>query len=157
MSSPETTYTLLKEISFELLAAGKNIRARADGYSMYPFIKPGSTILLGPVNNKSVLSPGEIIAWKRESGFVLHRLVSIIRTGEEDLYITRGDSCLDDDPPVRREQISGRVLVIEGPDGKTRHGESLLARPGYFFNRLMIWCMFKVKRIISIFKSHPDK
>jgi hypothetical protein len=151
MNNPGDTYTILKEMSFELLAEGKVIRARAEGFSMYPFIRPGSMILLGPVNDETILSPGEIIAWKRESGFVLHRLVSIIRNDSETLYITRGDSCMNPDPPVKRDQISGRVLSVEDRRGRSREGEKLIARPRYFCNRLRIWCLFRMKRLMSIF------
>jgi signal peptidase I len=151
MNSQDDTYTILKEISFELLAEGKAIRARAEGFSMYPFIRPGSIILLGPVSDDTVLSPGEIIAWKRDSGFVLHRLVSIIRKDSETLYITRGDSCLDPDPPVKKEQISGKVLAVEDRHGKSREGEKLISKPCYFCNRLRIWCLFRMKRLMSIF------
>lgn len=153
MNSPEDTYTLLKEISFSLLASGKTIKARAEGFSMYPFIKPGTSVLLGPVDDETVLSPGEIIAWKRDSGFVLHRLVSIIRNEEGTFFITRGDSCLNEDSPIQRGQIAGRVINIEDTGGNTREGEKLIARPFYFYNRLRVWSLFKIKRILSIFKK----
>jgi signal peptidase I len=147
MNNVNNTYTILKEIGFALLAEGKTIRAKAEGYSMYPFIRPGSTVLLGPVNDSITLIPGEIVAWKRESGFVLHRLTSILKNGSEIHYITRGDSCLQEDLPLSREQIAGKVLMIEGAKGKTREGIQLIRKPHYFYNRFNVWLIFKWKRI----------
>jgi signal peptidase I len=147
MNSENDTYTILKEISFALLAEGKTIRAKAEGYSMYPFIRPGSMVLLGPINDSVTLIPGEIVAWKRESGFVLHRLTGIIKNGSEIHYITRGDSCLQEDQPLSREQIAGRVLMIEDAKGETREGSQLIRKPRYFYNRFSVWLIFKWKRI----------
>jgi signal peptidase I len=152
MNSENNTYTILKEIGFSLLAEGKTIRAKAEGYSMYPFIRPGSTVLLGPVNDSVTLIPGEIVAWKRESGFVLHRLTSIIKNGSEIHYITRGDSCLQEDQPLSREQIAGRVLIIEDAKGKKREGSKLMRKPRYFYNRFRVWLIFKWKRITRSLK-----
>ena len=149
MNSENDTYTILKETVFALLAEGKTIRATADGYSMYPFIRPGSTVLLGPVNEDVIIVPGEIIAWKRESGFVLHRLTSIIKNGNEIHYITRGDSCLQEDKPLSREQVTGRVIKIEDANGKTREGSELIRKPCYFYNRLRVWVLLKWKRILN--------
>ncbi len=161
MNSGNDTYTILKEISFKLLAEGKTIRAKAEGYSMYPFIKPGSIVLLGPVNDSITLIPGEIIAWKRESGFVLHRLTGIVKNGNEIHFITRGDSCLQGDQPLSREQIAGRVIMIEDVKGKMREGSQLIVKPRYLFNRLRIWFFFMWKRvsnlIMRIFKSDERK
>lgn len=161
MNSGNDTYTILKEISFKLLAEGKTIRAKAEGYSMYPFIKPGSIVLLGPVNDSITIIPGEIIAWKRESGFVLHRLTGIVKNGNEIHFITRGDSCLQEDQPLSREQIAGRVIMIEDVKGKMREGSQLIVKPRYFFNRLRIWLFFKWKRVLNlimrIFKSDERK
>jgi hypothetical protein len=152
MNKEDDTYTVLKEISFALLTEGKTIRATADGHSMYPFIRPGSTVLLGPVSDDVIIVPGEIIAWKRESGFVLHRLTGIIKNGNEIHFITRGDSCLQEDQPISREQVAGRVIMIEDAKGKTREGSQLISKPCYFYNRFRVWLLFKWKRITQLIK-----
>jgi signal peptidase I len=150
MNTENNTYTVLKEIGFTLLSEGKTIKAKADGYSMYPFIRPGSVIVLGPVNDETTLTPGEVIAWKRESGFVLHRLTAIIKRGNEVTYITRGDSSLKEDQPLSREMIAGRVIFIEDVNGKTREGSQLIRKPVYFYNRFRVWVLLKWKRILNL-------
>jgi len=150
MDSRET-YTILTEMSSAILADGNNLKARAEGYSMYPFIKPGSIVTLAPVNEETILSPGDIIAWKREAGFVMHRLASITRTSEGDIYITRGDSCINFDIPVTRSLISGKVITIEDRKGRIRKGDELIVRPFHKWNRARIWLLFKIRRLLTIF------
>src|SRR5512133_3778897 len=110
-------HIFVKDIGFSLLAEGTTLRVKADGYSMYPSIKPGSVILIEPLAEGITPSPGEIIAWKRETGFVVHRLVKIIRDNVTTRFITRGDSCAYDDQPVTFERIAGKVIRIETQSG----------------------------------------
>ena len=49
MSKDRLSHTVLKDIGFMLLAEGKTIRVRAEGYSMYPSIKSGSVIFIKPL------------------------------------------------------------------------------------------------------------
>jgi signal peptidase I len=148
--NPET-HTIIKETGFSLLEEGRAIRIRADGYSMYPFIKPGSIILIEPMTVESNPVPGEILAWKRDSGFVVHRLVSIKRNDSGIFFITRGDSCSYDDLPVSREQIAGRVTRVEQPSGKILKSENdLITHPFYLYNRLLVWMFLRFRRVLSI-------
>ncbi len=90
----------MKNIGFSLLDEGTTLKVKAEGYSMYPSIKPGSVILIEPLADGLFPSPGEIIAWKRESGLVVHRLVRITKEENKICYITRGDSCAYEDQPI---------------------------------------------------------
>lgn len=146
-------HILVKNIGFSLLAEGTTIRVKTDGYSMYPFIKPGAIILIEPLKEDSVPIPGEIIAWKRESGFVVHRLVKIVKSGNDIKYITRGDSCSVEDQPVSREQIAGKVVRIEAASGKIKASENeLIHKPVYLYNWLLIWMYMKFRRLVSFVK-----
>jgi signal peptidase I len=148
MSNKSGGHTFIKEIGFTLLAEGKSIKVRADGYSMFPSIKSGSMIYIEPLSPGSYPAPGEIVAWKRESGFVVHRLVRIIKEGSQILFMTRGDSCPREDKPVAAEKIAGRVVRIEDSKGKVIKGnQSLNYKPNYFFNRLLVSGLFILKKI----------
>ena len=143
-------HNIAREIGFSLLAEGKTIRIRADGYSMFPAIKAGSLIYIEPDID---LSPGEIIAWKREEGFVVHRLVRIVNDGERISYITRGDSCAREDQPVKKEQIAGRVISIESVTGDTfRSEKKMISRFDYIYNRLRVWLILRYRRARRIAK-----
>jgi len=147
MNSDPDNHIIIKEIGFSLLAEGTTLRVKAEGYSMYPSIKPGSSILIEPVSDGYFPSPGEIIAWKRKTGLVVHRLVRIVKEDTEILYITRGDSCANEDPPVTHDQIAGKVIQVETPAGITlASGDNLIRKPSYLYNRLMVWVMVRVRK-----------
>jgi signal peptidase I len=151
MSKNPDTYSILKEIGFSLLGEGKTLKVRADGYSMYPAIKPGSVIQIEPLSENHTLSPGEIIAWKRQSGFVVHRLVRIIKEGNPIVLITRGDSCAGEDQPVRRNQVAGRVIKVETASGRVvSSGEELIRKPFYLYNRLLVWFIIRIRKALTL-------
>ena len=146
MSKTRFSYTILKDIGFSLLAEGKIIRVRAEGYSMYPTIKPGSVIYIKPLQEE-VSSPGDIIAVKRESGFVVHRLLRYIEQEGRKYLVTRGDSIMVEDEPVEYENIAGRVIRVETPEGKTVEAEQLTEKPvNYTLNRMVVWIILQVRR-----------
>jgi len=147
----------LKEIGFTLLAEGKILKIKADGYSMYPTIKPGSVIFIDRLDPGNEPVTGEIIAWKKEAGFVVHRLIKTVKNNEEISFITRGDSCLAEDQPVTFDQLAGRVINIESASGKIIPGSEYLAKvPNYRLNRLKVWIILKSRKLMRIMYSPPE-
>ncbi len=149
MNKAPENHIIVKDIGFSLLAEGTSLKVKADGYSMYPSIKPGSIILIEPLAEDLTPSPGEIIAWKRESGFVVHRLVSIMKEGDKISFITRGDSCAYNDQPVKRDQIAGKVVQVESVTGRILSGgDKLIHKPCYLYNRLFVWVLLRIRKIL---------
>jgi signal peptidase I len=145
MNKNNLSHNILKEIGFSLLAEGKTIRVKAEGFSMYPSIKPGSVIFIEPYKKGAEPVPGEIIAWKRDSGFVVHRLVKCYKQKYQKYFVTRGDSIMAEDDPVLFDQIAGKVVKVENPEGKAVPANSFLnKKPNYSLNRFLV-------RIISQF------
>lgn len=145
MSKDRLSYTLLKDIGFLLLAEGKTIRVRAGGTSMYPSIKPGSVIFIKPLEKDAGPLPGEIIAWKKDSGIVVHRLIKSYKQKGQNFFVTRGDSSPAEDEPVLLEQIAGKVVRVENSKGKpVPPGNYINKKPNYTLNRFLV-------RIISQF------
>lgn len=152
MSKDRLSYTVLKDIGFMLLAEGKTIRVRAEGQSMYPSIKSGSVIFIKPLEKDADPFPGEIIAWKRDSGIVVHRLISIYKQKGQKYFVTRGDSSLAEDEPVLTEQIAGKVVRVENPEGKpVRPGKYLNKKPNYTLNRYLVRIISQIYRVKRIF------
>ena len=152
MSKNHLSHTLLKEIGFRLLAEGTTIRVKAEGFSMYPYIKPGSVLHIEPVEPDYKLRPGEIIAWKRESGFVVHRLVRIYKSKYQKYIVTRGDSIMAEDEPVLFEQIAGKVVKVEFPEGISLPSKYYQnKKPNYSFNRSLVRIILQFRRIKKIF------
>jgi signal peptidase I len=152
MSKNRLSHTVLKEIGFSLLAEGKTIRVRADGLSMFPYVRPGSVIFIEPLKEGNLPSPGEIIAWKKETGFVVHRLLRLHKEGMTEYLVTRGDSSPCEDDPVAVTRLAGRVVKIEYPAGKTvPPGRYSNKNPNYKLNRFIVWMILQFSRVKRIF------
>jgi len=140
---------LVRDLGFSLLDEGKNLKIKAGGYSMYPSIKPGTTIFIEPLKADNDPAPGEIIAWKRESGFVVHRLVRLEKHGNDVIFFTRGDSCRYEDKAVTRDQIAGKVIRTENRKKRIKKGRELIIKPSHLVNWIIVWLLLKIKRIFK--------
>jgi signal peptidase I len=138
----------VKDISLTLLTEGKTIRIKAHGYSMYPSIKPGSLILIEPLNIKGMPRPGEIIAIRRESGLIVHRLSKIINKNGIAFYIARGDSNAYADNPVRIDKIAGRIVRAESTGENPVPADIRInTKPNYFVNRIRVIGLLLFRKI----------
>lgn len=139
MNNGRKNRTIVKDIGLTLLAEGKTIRIKAHGYSMFPCIKPGSLILIEPLNIKGMPRPGEIIAIKRENGLIVHRLSRTINKNGVTCYIARGDSNAYADNPVKIDKIAGRIVRAESTGENPVPADIRInIRPKYFINRIRV-------------------
>jgi len=149
MNNLRHNHDIVKDIGLTLLSEGKTIRIKAHGYSMYPCIKPGSLILIEPLNIKGMPRPGEIVAVKREAGLIVHRLSGIINQNGVTLYIARGDSNAYPDKPVKIEKIAGRVVRAEGTGENPVPADIRInTKPKYFINRIRVIGLILWKKIV---------
>ncbi|HZY24800.1 MAG TPA: signal peptidase I [Bacteroidales bacterium] len=147
MSKLLINHALVKDLGLTLLSEGKTIRIKAHGFSMYPCIKPGSLLLIEPINIKGVPRAGEIIAIKRETGLIVHRLSGIIIKNGVSLYIARGDSNAYPDSPVRIDKIAGRVVRAETTGENNVVADIRInTKPKYFINRIRVIGIFLWKK-----------
>jgi signal peptidase I len=94
----------------EVLNQGLNLRFKASGSSMYPFIQAGDILLVEP-ERPAGLRIGDIIFYRCPPGsYIVHRLVK--KKGAETL-ITKGDNVSYYDAPFSVEQLMGRIIHIE--------------------------------------------
>ena len=147
MSKLLINHALVKDLGLTLLSEGKTIRIKAHGFSMYPCIKPGSLLLIEPINIKGVPRAGEIIAIKRETGLIVHRLSGIIVKNGVSLYIARGDSNAYPDSPVRIDKIAGRIVRAETTGENNVVADIRInTKPKYFINRIRVIGIFLWKK-----------
>jgi signal peptidase I len=152
MNNRKKSGEILINVGFTLLAEGKTIRIKAHGYSMYPCIKPGSLILIEPIKTKGNPVPGEIIAIKRESGLVVHRLSRIVVNNGVTTYIARGDSNALDDGPITIGKIAGRIVGAESTGENPVPADIRInTSPKYFINRLRVIGIILWKKINSLY------
>jgi signal peptidase I len=148
MNNWRNHHAIVKDIGLTLLSEGKTIRIKAHGFSMYPSIKPGSLILIEPLNINGLPRPGEIIAIRRENGLIVHRLSKIIRKNGVLYYIARGDSNAYADNPVKIEKIAGRIIRAESTgENPVPANVSINTKPNYFINRIRVICIILWKKI----------
>ncbi|MCA1758075.1 MAG: hypothetical protein LC649_11525 [Bacteroidales bacterium] len=121
----------LRELVGRLLEEGNPIRIPANGYSMFPAIRPGDALTITPVEDPVTLREGEVVAWKREHDLVVHRLVAVRIHDDRIVLVTRGDSCLAADQPILPLSLAGRVTDIQR---KGRKEHSFLTSGGRHFS-----------------------
>jgi signal peptidase I len=115
---------------------------------MYPCIRPGSLILIEPLKIKGMPRPGEIIAIRRESGLIVHRLTKIINKNGASYYIARGDSNAYADNPVKIEKIAGRIVRAESTGENSVVADiGINTKPNYFINRIRVIGILLLKKI----------
>ncbi|MGC1392544.1 MAG: S24/S26 family peptidase [Bacteroidales bacterium] len=148
MNNWQNNHAIVKDISITLLAEGKTIRIKAHGYSMYPCIKPGSLVVIEPLNIKGKPIPGEIVAIRRESGLVVHRLCKIIKMNGVTFYIARGDSNAYADNPIKIDKIAGRIVRAESTgENRVPADIRINTKPKYFINRIRVIGIILWKKI----------
>lgn len=148
MNNWQNNHAIVKDISITLLTEGKTIRIKAHGYSMYPCIKPGSLVVIEPLNIKGKPIPGEIVAIRRERGLVVHRLCKIIKKSGVTFYIARGDSNAYADNPIKIDKIAGRIVRAESTgENRVPADIRINTKPKYFINRIRVIGIILWKKI----------
>ncbi|MGA7751397.1 MAG: C25 family cysteine peptidase [Candidatus Sulfotelmatobacter sp.] len=101
---------LFEQVIRELFGKGLSARFQARGASMSPAIRDGDVVEVTPVI-VSKLRKDDIVLGKTNEGFRLHRIV--FADPERDVFITRGDCGLQNDPGLTGSQILGIARVKE--------------------------------------------
>ncbi len=60
--------------------------------SMSPTIKKGDAVILLKVKKDNELKVGDVIAFKRGSKVIVHRIAEVTKTGGDRVYVTKGDA-----------------------------------------------------------------
>ena len=148
MNNLTNSHAIVKDVGLTLLNEGKTIRIKAHGYSMFPSIRPGSLILIEPLNVKGIPHEGEIIAIRREAGLIVHRLSKILYKDGVTYYIARGDSNAYADKPVKIDKIAGRIVRAESTGENPVPADIRINKnPKYLINRLRVIGLLLWKKI----------
>jgi len=110
----------LPELAAEMLRCGNALRIRANGWSMYPFIKHGDILEVEPVE-VSATQVGDIVLCRyRGDKLVAHRVVGASSGEGGAALVVKGDWTPRTDPLVYAEQVLGRVVAVERGEKRTR-------------------------------------
>jgi len=92
-----------------VLQSGHAVSFTASGESMVPAIRSGERLVVDAVDPRA-LRRGDVVLARLERGLTAHRVVRIVRSaGGVASIVTRGDNCMEDDPPFSVAQLVGRV------------------------------------------------
>lgn len=113
---------LIPELA-RLLKEEKEVRFTPSGNSMRPFIEgEKDSVVLSPLNNPP--RKGDILLARVQIAdrktFVLHRVLRVVKNGEDSSYILQGDGNLQGEEKCAKEDIIGIVKRIEYPSGKRK-------------------------------------
>jgi len=84
----------------------------ADTGSMDGLLDYGHSVILTDNFDRNKLAVGDIIAYRYYTKLILHRIVEVHEDKHGRWYRTRGDNCIDNDPPVREVQVKYLCLGI---------------------------------------------
>ena len=102
----------LLQLCLTILSKGNNVRFKVHGNSMYPFIRNGDIIEIEPAEAPKI-NLGEIIFYHSSNRIVAHRLIKRINSDGEVTFVTKGDSRVKYDKPLKNESIMGKVVMIQ--------------------------------------------
>jgi hypothetical protein len=105
-------------------------RITFQGYSMYPVLRPGDTLILDIVS-AAECALGDIVCVPGKHELVVHRIIGVDRSTSPPALITKGDNLTYPDPPITFP-AGGVFRVI-----MTSRGARGLVRPR--FGRLMVF------------------
>jgi signal peptidase len=138
------THKTFVEMSAGLLRDGRAIRFCAHGMSMRPTIQHGDLVTVEPID-ASEIRRGNILLYRDGDHVVAHRVVGLTASKR---FLLCGDGVETPDPPVRPDQVLGRVVALER-GGRLlrlhRHWLEMLYVARFYVSRFKIRLVQKVR------------
>ena len=106
MNPIELSYELRKEA----IKNGHAVQTLASGYSMFPFLRKGDLLTVEPVSMDKI-KLGDIVVFESKEKWIAHRVINIRGNTEGLEFLLRGDTCIEFDPAVDKENYIGSVRV----------------------------------------------
>lgn len=106
----------LLQLSSEIIHRGCCLRFMAKGHSMHPFIKDGEVVVVKPIGIFEI-KKGDVILYHTSLNMIAHRVIKRKRENNKIMLVTKGDSNLNFDTLVQENNILGKIIAIEKPNG----------------------------------------
>ena len=113
---------------------------------MLPTLWPGDVLTVQSVRPEQI-EPGEIVLYMRQDRFFIHRIVTADLKRDKAFLVTRGDCMFEDDPPVDRSELLGKIVEVR------RAGSTFMpVRTLSPFRRLLAWlfCHWSLFRRVGL-------
>lgn len=98
-------------LAAEALRSWGTLKLRATGISMLPTLWPGDLLTVHSVRPE-LTQPGDIVLYMRRGRFFVHRVMSRDLMLDEGFLVTRGDCMSENDPPVGRRELLGKITEV---------------------------------------------
>jgi signal peptidase len=98
-------------LAAEMLRGHGTVCLELRGTSMLPSLWPGDLLTIQSAAHCEAVS-GDIVLVMRDNRFFVHRLIERQQDQDRILWITRGDSVPQNDPPVSANELLGLVVGI---------------------------------------------
>ncbi|MCC6619609.1 MAG: S24/S26 family peptidase [Deltaproteobacteria bacterium] len=132
----------LAELARAHLDAGRTLRTRVVGDSMWPCVRAGELVDIAPLSGDPDV--GDVVLVQARTTLVLHRVVA--RAG--DLFVTKGDAEPEIDGRVPRERVLGHVPA---------RASRLVARLSRLSGRLGARLLQGVRRRVASLSRAPGR
>ena len=96
----------------QLIESNHSVKIVASGYSMFPFMRNGDIQTISPVPIEEI-QIGDVAVFERNNDWISHRVIDIRKTNNETTLILRGDTCIQIDPLVTKENYVGKTVEFE--------------------------------------------
>ncbi len=129
-------YLVARETEGKILAAGAAtsvlgeeipVTVTAGGYSMWPVIRPADRVVIEPLRGV-MPAAGDIVALRRDGGYVVHRVSEVVTIEGQQVFRTRGDAVTGPDEPSGAGMIAGIVRRVFRSGREVRPGRRRLPR-----------------------------
>ena len=129
------------------------------GRSMFPLIRNGDQVLVA--HGCAGIRRGEVIVFRHDGKLIAHRVLRISKNEAGHTFLTKGDNVLQFDPPLRANEIVGRVLAIKRREQQISLDTTIWRITGLFiaigtltWMRLYGWGRFFPQRLLGLHSSH---
>jgi signal peptidase I len=150
-------YNLRPEICslFEdILNTGLDLRVRATGKSMVPFLKGEEVVTLKKVSPSS-LHIGDLIFFRdRYGSLILHRIIRKRKSGDKAYLETKGDALIAFDEPVLADDVLGKVCGVEKKSGEKIRYRDMTSGYWRSINLLMVLISLGRSKIYEVILPH---
>ncbi len=99
------------DLASEVLRSFGRLRFRATGWSMFPSLWPGDTLVVEHVMPHKI-QVGDVALVGRDGRLCAHRIVSKPAGSVDSRWITQGDAMSAPDRPVSEGELLGRVSYL---------------------------------------------
>lgn len=99
------------ELAGEVLHSSGRLRLQVTGWSMLPTIWPGDVLVIDRAHDDEV-SEGDIVLFRRDRRFVVHRVITKTAEHPDGDVVTQGDAMPSPDLPLSDGALMGKVSFI---------------------------------------------